>query len=669
MSQRSKEYEILTKIGQGSFGTVFKVRRKSDRQILVMKLIKMQSLSKKNQQDSVSEVKILSSLNSPYIVKYFDSFVENSTLHIVMEYCEKGDLSQVMKKQQLSQSKIWKFFIQMCIGLEYLHSKQILHRDIKSLNIFLSNDDSIRIGDLGVAKLLSNTAGFAQTQVGSPYYLSPELCEEKPYNTKSDVWALGCVLYEMCALKHPFHAPNQAALILKIVKGTYQPLSLEFSENLKEVIELCLEKDYKKRPSITMLLQRNEIINMASSFNLLIPSTSVLNRIKGITDDFSNNLNNEFKRKTFMNQSVQAAKIVEAAQKQVEESRKAEKPRPFSAQRSENFSVNKIQKNLNENLNENLIFQKIQKNLNENFIKNLNENLKIQKNIHENLNKKDDSPRIKFMNPFLYKAGNGLGKNNFEGVLADKHSDREVLLGKKKSVSESFEKILIQKEQKSFRNLKNASPSKKDQVLIKENNRIQKIELKKNYIYENRIKKPGNCEKPSFKLNIKQNSPEINNEDQKLAYKPKIPISAKVAKSDFLYEDVKMVENLPEIPKIKKKLVVQYSVESSPIRSTKASIPKLSFKILKKPLIEPIFKQKFNTLTSKTLKTEEKYFEAKETDSSFNLQQKERESIQNGESLKKKCSELRRDVIQMVGSEVFDEMHKIFTRIITVKHK
>ena len=98
MSQRSKEYEILTKIGQGSFGTVFKVRRKSDRQILVMKLIKMQSLSKKNQQDSVSEVKILSSLNSPYIVKYFDSFVENSTLHIVMEYCEKGDLSQVMKK-------------------------------------------------------------------------------------------------------------------------------------------------------------------------------------------------------------------------------------------------------------------------------------------------------------------------------------------------------------------------------------------------------------------------------------------------------------------------------------------------------------------------------------------------------------------------------------------
>ena len=187
MVSRLKEYEILCKIGQGSFGTVFKVKRKIDRAILVIKLIKITTLSKKNQQDSLHEVNILSSLNCPYIVKYYDSFVENSTLYIVMEYCEKGDLSQILKKQQLQEQKIWKFFIQISIGLEYLHSKQILHRDIKSLNIFLSNDDSIRIGDLGVAKILNNTHAFAQTQVGSPYYLSPELCEEKPYNTKSDV--------------------------------------------------------------------------------------------------------------------------------------------------------------------------------------------------------------------------------------------------------------------------------------------------------------------------------------------------------------------------------------------------------------------------------------------------------------------------------------------------
>ena len=95
----------------------------------------------------------------------------------------------------LPEQKVWSYFIQMCLGMEYLHQKKILHRDIKSMNVFLSKEDRLRIGDLGVAKVLSHTAAFAKTIVGTPYYLSPELCEEKPYNVKSDVWALGCVLY------------------------------------------------------------------------------------------------------------------------------------------------------------------------------------------------------------------------------------------------------------------------------------------------------------------------------------------------------------------------------------------------------------------------------------------------------------------------------------------
>lgn len=102
-----------------------------------------------------------------------------------------------------------------------MHTLKVLHRDIKTLNIFLTKDNSVRIGDLGVAKVLSHTANFAKTMVGTPYYLSPELCEEKPYNTKSDVWALGCVLYELCAHRHPFSSANQGALILKIIRGKF----------------------------------------------------------------------------------------------------------------------------------------------------------------------------------------------------------------------------------------------------------------------------------------------------------------------------------------------------------------------------------------------------------------------------------------------------------------
>jgi NIMA (never in mitosis gene a)-related kinase len=128
-----------------------------------------------------------------------------------MEYCENGDIGKYLKKQMnrpLQENKIWKFFIEMSLGLHYLHSNKILHRDIKTINMFLGKDDKVKIGDLGVAKMLNQTANFAHTVVGTPYYLSPELCEEKPYNHKSDIWSLGCVLYELCTFKHPFEATN-----------------------------------------------------------------------------------------------------------------------------------------------------------------------------------------------------------------------------------------------------------------------------------------------------------------------------------------------------------------------------------------------------------------------------------------------------------------------------
>ena len=138
----------------------------------------------------------------------------------------------------------------MCLGLQYLHVNKILHRDIKTINMFLAKDDMIKIGDLGVAKQLNQTANFAYTIVGTPYYLSPELCEEKPYNNKSDIWSLGCVLYELCTLKHPFEAQNQAALILKIVRSKYTPIGTNYSKSLQELVTLLLLKDYKKRPNI-----------------------------------------------------------------------------------------------------------------------------------------------------------------------------------------------------------------------------------------------------------------------------------------------------------------------------------------------------------------------------------------------------------------------------------
>lgn len=123
-------------------------------------------------------------LKHPFIVCYYESFIEERTLNILMEYCDGGDLAIYLKQQNkkfLKEEKIWRFFIEICLGLEHIHKNKILHRDIKSLNIFLNKNGTVKIGDLGVAKMLMQN-DFAQTMVGTPYYLSPELCEEKPYN-------------------------------------------------------------------------------------------------------------------------------------------------------------------------------------------------------------------------------------------------------------------------------------------------------------------------------------------------------------------------------------------------------------------------------------------------------------------------------------------------------
>jgi NIMA (never in mitosis gene a)-related kinase len=146
-------------------------------------------------------------------------------------------------------------FIQICLGLHYLHSARILHRDLKTLNIFLSKDNKIKIGDLGGAKILEASQDYATSKVGTPYYLSPEVCEDRPYNEKSDIWSLGCILYEMCTLRHPFEAKNQAALLLKIIKGKYESIPRIYSRQLGEIVHSCLIKDFKKRPSIINILQ------------------------------------------------------------------------------------------------------------------------------------------------------------------------------------------------------------------------------------------------------------------------------------------------------------------------------------------------------------------------------------------------------------------------------
>jgi serine/threonine protein kinase len=216
---------------------------------------------------AINEVKLLASMDSPFVVRYYDSFINKDNLAIIMEFCNKGDLQRLIKKAKASgvtsllENVLWNISLQILLGLYYLHSKKVLHRDLKSANVFLSKDASqkyfsVKIGDLGVAKLLDTSTAFAKTIVGTPYYLSPELCSDQPYRDKSDVWAFGVILYECCSFRHPFEAGNQCALILKIIQSPVPPLPKEsnVSPEIYSMVQWTLQKDPFNRPTVRDIL-------------------------------------------------------------------------------------------------------------------------------------------------------------------------------------------------------------------------------------------------------------------------------------------------------------------------------------------------------------------------------------------------------------------------------
>ena len=294
-----KEYLIQEKLGIGSYGTVYKVINKNTNNIYVIKQISLFGLSKEEIKDVKLEAKILSSIKSVYVVRYLESFEEKNFLNIVMEYCDGGDLGQFIedkkaKNENINEDLIWKLFIKITLGLAAIHKLKILHRDLKTLNIFLTKDLDIKIGDLGVAKMLSHSGCFAKTLIGTPYYLSPELCEEKPYNDKSDVWALGCILYELCTFKHPFNAKSQGGLILKILKEEPEPIGNNYSKDMQTLINNILEKTIEKRPSCKDLLKKDIIIEKAKEFGLY---NMIVELYPELNDNSNNNDNSQINSK------------------------------------------------------------------------------------------------------------------------------------------------------------------------------------------------------------------------------------------------------------------------------------------------------------------------------------------------------------------------------------
>ncbi|XP_017596122.1 PREDICTED: serine/threonine-protein kinase Nek1 isoform X8 [Corvus brachyrhynchos] len=263
------KYIKVRKIGEGSFGKAILVKAKENGQQYVIKEINISKMSNKEREESRREVAVLANMKHPNIVLYRESFEENGCLYIVMDYCEGGDLFKKINAQKgilFSEDQILDWFVQICLALKHIHDRKILHRDIKSQNIFLTKDGTIQLGDFGIARVLNSTAELARTCIGTPYYLSPEICQNKPYNNKSDIWALGCVLYEMCTLKHAFEAGNMKNLVLKIISGPFPPVSMHYSYDLRNLLSQLFKRNPRNRPSVNSILEKNFIAKRVEKF-------------------------------------------------------------------------------------------------------------------------------------------------------------------------------------------------------------------------------------------------------------------------------------------------------------------------------------------------------------------------------------------------------------------
>ncbi|XP_072268431.1 serine/threonine-protein kinase Nek11 isoform X2 [Pyxicephalus adspersus] len=258
----ANRYLTLQRLGRGSFGTVYLVLDKKAKEEEKLKVLKEIAVGELNPNETVEanlEAQLLSKLDHPAIVKFHSSFVENASFCIITEYCEGRDLDckvQEYKKNGdvVPENQVTEWFIQLLLGVNYMHERRILHRDLKAKNIFLKNN-LLKIGDFGVSRLLMGSSDLATTFTGTPYYMSPEVLQHQGYDSKSDIWSVGCILHEICCLEHAFTGHSFLAVVLKIVEGPTPSLPDRYSNDLNFIMSGMLNKDPLLRPGADEILQ------------------------------------------------------------------------------------------------------------------------------------------------------------------------------------------------------------------------------------------------------------------------------------------------------------------------------------------------------------------------------------------------------------------------------
>ena len=297
-NKSNKKCEILEKVKISDYITIYKVLNNEDNNVYSIKKIALNDESEEEIEKIKNDIKILTNINSEYIIKYKNAFIKNNSFNVVTEYCENVNLSQLIngyknENKLISQNLIYHIIKDICLGLKELHNKNITHIDLNSDNIFLTKNKRVKLGCYGILKQLNYYNEYIMSKSHLYNFIAPEIIKGEKYNNKTDIWELGCIIYELCKLDYCFSCSNIIGLHNKIINDYHGKINLRFYEpELQRLIDLLLKKDYKERPNINDVYQ--QVIQLCDGGDeKKFVQTDEKNKIKMIIEIKDNDINKD----------------------------------------------------------------------------------------------------------------------------------------------------------------------------------------------------------------------------------------------------------------------------------------------------------------------------------------------------------------------------------------